>query len=110
MHRITINYDDIDEALLFQGKKGRKLDLILFENRKESPYGDTHFVVQGVTKEQREKGVKGPILGNATLDDGQPKQGGYQRDRPLPQRPSKAPPRPPQEAEFNPLDEDEPPF
>jgi hypothetical protein len=31
----------------------------------ESRYGDSHFIAQSVTKEERQQGKKGPIIGNA---------------------------------------------
>lgn len=66
----------IDKARLFQGKKKNKkdclpmyLDIVLMPT-KQSNYGDdrdeqTHMVVQSVSKAEREKGIKGEILGNA---------------------------------------------
>jgi len=47
------------------GAKGTYLDLALFENKDgKGEYGDDGFIVQEVTKEKREAGVKGPIIGN----------------------------------------------
>lgn len=62
---LKIDVKKIDKSLLFEGKKGTYLDVVLFENR-DGPdeYGNDGFCVQGVTKEARESGVKGPIIGN----------------------------------------------
>ncbi len=50
---------------LFVGQKGKYLDVQLIENKAgRDKYGNDGFVVQRVSKEARESGVKGPILGN----------------------------------------------
>lgn len=55
----------IDKKRLFDGKNGSKyLDLTLIETE-NSKYGDDFICVQSVTKEERLRGEKGPILGNA---------------------------------------------
>lgn len=61
---------------LFKGAKGTYLDLVIFENNATSKYGDTHTIVQSVSKEQRAKGVKGPIIGNMKMTTTQPASGG----------------------------------
>lgn len=56
----------IDKSKLFPGKNGAKYcDLVHMENR-DGPdrYGNDGFVVQGVSKEDREKKIRGNILGN----------------------------------------------
>lgn len=60
-----IDVTKIDKDRLFQGKNGAKyLDVILIESP-ESRYGDDFMVTQQVTKEEREQGARGAILGNA---------------------------------------------
>lgn len=55
----------IEKARLFPGKNGAKyLDIVLIPTT-DDRYGNTHMVVQAVTKEEREAGTRGPILGNA---------------------------------------------
>lgn len=49
---------------LYVGEKGTYLDAILIPNDGPSKYGDDGFVVQGVSKAKRDKGERGPILGN----------------------------------------------
>jgi len=60
-----IDVTKIDKTKLFKGKKGTYLDAILIE--KKSEYGDDYMIVQGVSKEEREAGIKGAILGNAKI-------------------------------------------
>lgn len=65
----------IDKKYLFPGKKGTYLDIVLMENR-DGPdqYGNDYMVVQGISKEARAAGEKGPILGNAKIIESQRKQ------------------------------------
>jgi hypothetical protein len=62
---IKINCSKIDKARLFKGEKGTYLDAILVH--KPSQYGDDYFIAQSVTKEERESGVKGAIIGGAKI-------------------------------------------
>ena len=57
-----VDCSKIDKAHLY---KGKFLDLVLWENR-DGPgqYGDTHMIVQSVSKEDRAAGKKGAIVGN----------------------------------------------
>ena len=65
MITLKIDVTKIDKAHLFVGTKGKYLDVVLREN-KDGPdkYGNDGFVVQGVSKEARAAGTKGPIIGN----------------------------------------------
>src|SRR5688572_21790841 len=66
---IKINVTRIDKALMYKGKNGTYLDVVLFENKNGvDQYGNTHTAYQGVTKEQRDQGIKGPIIGNAKIE------------------------------------------
>jgi hypothetical protein len=62
---IKIDVTKINKDHLFRGEKGTYLDLVMREN-KDGPgkYGDDGFVAQSVSKEAREAGEKGPIIGN----------------------------------------------
>ena len=62
MISIKIDFDKIDQTRLFQGQKGRYLDLVLFETP-NSPYAD-YAVKQSTTKEERDKGVDLPKIGD----------------------------------------------
>ncbi|MDH4318207.1 MAG: hypothetical protein OEV64_07430 [Desulfobulbaceae bacterium] len=60
-----IDVTKIDKAHLFKGKSGTYLDISLIENRGGTDqYGNDGFITQGVSKEARAVGVKGPIIGN----------------------------------------------
>jgi len=65
MQRLKIDVTKIEKAYLFKGKSGTYLDATLMDNR-EGPdqYENDGFIVQDVGKENREKGIKGPIIGN----------------------------------------------
>ena len=68
MITVKIDVTKLKKEYLFKGAKGTYLDLVLMES-KDSQYGDSHYVVQGTTKEVREamkaKGERMPIIGNA---------------------------------------------
>ncbi len=64
-----INVSKIDKARLFKGEKGTYLDIVLVETP-DSQYGDDYVIYQSVSKEEREKGVKGAILGNGKIRGG----------------------------------------
>jgi hypothetical protein len=59
----------IDKTKLYKGEKGTYLDICLIETP-DSKYGDDYMVTQSVSKEDREKGIKGAILGNAKIRGG----------------------------------------
>lgn len=65
MLKVNINIDQIVSEKLISGKKGRYLDLVVFIRDDKDQYGNDGFVSQSVTKEERERGLKMPILGNA---------------------------------------------
>jgi hypothetical protein len=61
-----IDVSKIDKSKLYTGKKGTYLDIVLFETP-DDKYGNDYRIAQGVSKEDRAKGVKGAILGNGKL-------------------------------------------
>lgn len=65
--RLKIDVTKIDKGRLFQGKKGTYLDATVFLNDEPGQYGDHGMITQDVSKEEREAGTKGAILGNATI-------------------------------------------
>ena len=83
---MSINVSKIDKARLFEGKQGKYLDVITFIDIDEvGQYGDNGMVVEGITKEEKDAGGQGTILGNSKVfwrDDGKPvagkEQGGQQ--------------------------------
>jgi len=84
-----INVSKILKEHLFAGKNGKYLDLTIWPNKNGAgQYGDTHFVCQSVSREAREAGVKGPIIGSLTMPDETPQQAKpskYDRPPPKPQ-------------------------
>ena len=66
--KLKINVSKIEKERLFPGKKGKYLDATVFINLDEQdPYGNNGMITQDVSKEEREQGVKGPILGNCEV-------------------------------------------
>lgn len=65
---IKIDVTKIDKSRLFEGKKGKYLDLTTFlDTASPSEFGDHGFISQSTSKEERESGVKTPILGNCKV-------------------------------------------
>jgi len=59
-----IDVTKIEKERLYRGKKGKYLDIVLIPTP-NAKYEQTHMVVQSVSKEERDQGIKGNILGNA---------------------------------------------
>jgi hypothetical protein len=65
---LKIDVSKIDKTHLYKGAKGTYLDVAIWPNKDGAgQYGDTHYAVQQVSKDKREDGVRGPIIGNATV-------------------------------------------
>ena len=60
-----IDVSKIDKDKLYKGEKGVYLNVVLIETP-NSEYSD-FMVVQETTREEREAGIKGGILGNAKI-------------------------------------------
>jgi hypothetical protein len=89
---------EITDSKLFEGKNGDiYLDFALIPAKK-SNYGETHFISHDISKDQRDAGKKGNILGNAT------ESGPKQESAPAQSKPRPKPTPPPQED----IDEDLP--
>lgn len=68
--KIKIDVTKIDKSAIFHGKKGKYLDAVIWPNKDGTgEYGDTHYIVQEISKERREAGERGPIIGNATVPE-----------------------------------------
>ena len=65
--KIKIDVTKIDKARLFKGSKGTYLDATIFLDDDSDQYDNNGMISQDVTKEERESGVKGAILGNAKI-------------------------------------------
>ena len=65
---VKIDVTKINKDRLFKGEKGTYLDLTTFiDTENPSQYGDNGFISQSVSKEEREAGTKGDILGNVKV-------------------------------------------
>ena len=62
MITIKIDVTKIDKVRLYKGEKGTYLGAVLIPTP-DSKYGD-YMIVEEVSKEEREAGKKGTILGN----------------------------------------------
>jgi hypothetical protein len=62
MITLKIDVTKISKAKLYKGEKGTYLNCTLIETP-ASQYGD-YMVVEETTKQEREAGIKGTILGN----------------------------------------------
>ena len=71
-----VNLSLVDQSRCFNGAKGKYADLTAFIDIDEvGQYGDNGTISQQTSKEERDQGVKMPIIGNTTVfwrDDGQP--------------------------------------
>ena len=69
--KLKIDVTNIDKTTLFKGQKGVYLDATVLIKDAPDQYGNDGMIVQDVSKEAREAGQKGPILGNAKWATGQ---------------------------------------
>ena len=84
MIKLKIDVTKIDKSKLFKGAKGTYLDAVVFLKDEADQYGNNGMIVQSITKEEREQGVKGVILGNAQLSTPQQAQPTTQEGDDLP--------------------------
>jgi hypothetical protein len=65
--KISIDVSKLKKEWLFQGEKGKYANITLLYNEVQDTYGNNGMVVQDVPKAiyEKDKTVKGPILGNA---------------------------------------------
>ena len=60
-----IDVTKIAKEHLFIGQKGKYLDIMMHDNKDgRNDYGDDGFITQSVSKEAKQQGIKGPIIGN----------------------------------------------
>jgi hypothetical protein len=65
-----IDVTKVDKTHLFKGKSGTYLDIALITNKAgRDQYGNDGMIVQSVSKQARQDGQKGPILGNYVQTD-----------------------------------------
>ena len=66
--RVKIDVSKIDKALLYKGAKGTYLDATVFiDPANPSQFGDHGMITQDISKERKDAGEKGPILGNVKI-------------------------------------------
>jgi len=61
---IKLDVTKISKEKLYKGDKGTYLDATILMKDEPDQYGNIGMIVQNVSKEEREAGVKGAILGN----------------------------------------------
>lgn len=99
--KLKIDVTQIEKARLFQGKKGTYLDATVFiDVDNKDQYENNGMITQDVSKEEKDSGVKGPILGNVQVfwrdDNNQNQQANNQamnRQQAPQQRQQQAPPQ-----------------
>ena len=73
---LNIDVTKIDKARLYKGEKGTYLSLTAFiDTDNPDQYGQNGIITQSVSKEERERNVQMPILGNSKVfykEDSQP--------------------------------------
>lgn len=96
MQKIKLNLKAIPEEKVFVGQKGDYVDLVLHDNKNGTDqYGNDGFVAIDTTKEERDAGTKGVIVGNwRHVGGGNKAQAAakpYQRNKPATPLPKPAP-------------------
>ena len=69
---IKIDVTKIAKLHLYKGQKGTYLNCVVWPNKNgPDQNGNTHYIRQEVSREAREAGEKGPIIGNLALPEQQ---------------------------------------
>lgn len=82
---LKIDVTKIDKARLFKGAKGTYLDATVFIDDEKDQYDNNGMITQNVTKEERDSGERGAILGNCKI---------FWRDEAAPEPAGSVPPPP----------------
>lgn len=69
---VKIDVSKLDKTKFFKGEKGLYAEIVLIPTP-EGKYGD-YMVKQNQSKEEREKKVNTPILGNGKISRGKPQE------------------------------------
>ena len=65
---LKIDVTKIEKERLYEGAKGKYLDATTFVDLDElDQYDNSGMITQDVSKEEKDAGVKGPILGNCKV-------------------------------------------
>jgi len=62
--KLSVDVTKIDKNSLYKGAKGTYLDLTVFLDGDPDQYGQHGMITQEISRERRDAGEKGPILGN----------------------------------------------
>jgi hypothetical protein len=90
---VRVDVSKIDKNRLYKGEKGTYLDLSTFiDLDQKDQYGNNGFISESVSKEEREQGVQGTILGNVKVFYKDSQQQGYQQSQQVPIQPAQAAP------------------
>jgi hypothetical protein len=65
--KLNIDVTKINKQRLHKGAKGIYANLTVLLRDEPDQYGNDGMIVEDVTKEERESGMKGTILGNAKI-------------------------------------------
>lgn len=65
--QLKIDVNKIDKKRLYKGEKGTYLTAALLLNEESDEYGNNGMIVEQITKEERQSGHKGTIIGNAKI-------------------------------------------
>lgn len=65
--QLKIDVNKIDKKRLYKGEKGTYLTAALLLNDEPDQYGNNGMIVEQITKEERQSGHKGTIIGNAKI-------------------------------------------
>ena len=64
---LNLNLSLVNKARLYSGKKGKYLSAVLHLTPTVDQYGNNGFIVESVSKEERQAGQRGTIIGNAKI-------------------------------------------
>lgn len=65
--QLKIDVTKIDKKRLYKGEKGTYLTAALLLNDDTDKFGNNGMILEQITKEERQAGHKGTILGNAKI-------------------------------------------
>lgn len=65
--QVKIDVNKIDKKRLYKGEKGTYLTATLFLNEETDKFGNNGMIVEEISKEERDAGHKGTILGNVKI-------------------------------------------
>jgi hypothetical protein len=96
---LRLDVTKLQKDRFYKGKKGIYADLVLLEKPSEE-YGDDGFIVEAITKEERDQEIRGNRVGNWSY---------IKKPAPEPYQPtSKQPPPPEPQGKLIPEDDDIP--